>query len=48
MPDVPCDHMIGEVARQRDVLDRRIEILAGNRDALTAYLSAARERLTLT
>jgi DNA-binding transcriptional MerR regulator len=48
MPEVPCDHMLGEVARQREVLDRRIRVLAGNRDALDAYLRAARERLTLT
>jgi DNA-binding transcriptional MerR regulator len=42
MPDVPCAYMIGEVARQRDVLDRRIRALTGNRDALDAYLRAAR------
>jgi DNA-binding transcriptional MerR regulator len=46
MPAVPCDHMLGEVARQREVLDRRIQVLAGNRDALDAYLRTARERLT--
>lgn len=43
MPDVPCAYMLGEVARQRELLDRRIEVLTGNRDALDAYLRAARE-----
>ncbi|GAA0909855.1 MerR family transcriptional regulator [Virgisporangium ochraceum] len=44
LPDTPCDYMLGEVARQRDLLDRRIEALTGNRDALDAYLAAARAR----
>lgn len=48
MPDVPCDHMLDEVARQRAAIDRRIHMLADNRDALDAYLRAAKERLTLT
>lgn len=42
MPDVPCAYMLGEVARQRDLLDSRIRSLTGNRDALEAYLRAAR------
>ncbi|MGN9909994.1 MerR family transcriptional regulator [Phytohabitans sp. LJ34] len=42
MPEVPCAYMLGEVARQRDLLDRRIQALTGNRDALEAYLRAAR------
>ncbi len=42
MPEVPCAYMLGEVERQRDLLDRRIRSLTGNRDALDAYLRAAR------
>jgi DNA-binding transcriptional MerR regulator len=43
-PKVPCEYMIGEVARQREVLDRRIALMTRNRDALDAYL----RDLTLT
>ncbi|MBB5850899.1 MerR family transcriptional regulator [Amycolatopsis umgeniensis] len=43
-PKVPCEYMIGEVARQRDVLDRRIALMTRDRDALDAYL----RDLTLT
>ncbi|QFZ21411.1 MerR family transcriptional regulator [Saccharothrix syringae] len=42
MPEVPCAWMLDEVARQRDQLDRRIGCLTRNRDALDAYLRAAR------
>jgi DNA-binding transcriptional MerR regulator len=42
MPEVPCAYILGEMARQRDLLDRRIRSLTGNRDALDAYLRAAR------
>ncbi|MFD0743727.1 MerR family transcriptional regulator [Phytohabitans flavus] len=42
MPEVPCAYMLGEVARQRDLLDQRIRSLTGNRDALDVYLRAAR------
>lgn len=42
MPEVPCAYMLDEVARQRALLDRRIRFLTGNRDALDAYLRAAR------
>lgn len=42
MPEVPCAYMLGEVARQRELLDRRIRSLTGNRDALDTYLRAAR------
>jgi DNA-binding transcriptional MerR regulator len=53
MPAVPCGYLIGQVAEQLDHLDRRIHSLARNRDAIDAYLRAARtaataERLTLT
>jgi DNA-binding transcriptional MerR regulator len=41
MPEVPCAYMLAEVARQRDLLDRRIRSLTGNRDALDGYLRAA-------
>ncbi len=37
-PKVPCEYMIDEVARQREVLDRRIALMTRNRDALDAYL----------
>ncbi|MET7399378.1 MerR family transcriptional regulator [Dactylosporangium sp. NPDC005572] len=43
-PDQPCDYFIGAVTRQRDQLDRRIEALTRNRDAIAAYLRS----LTLT
>ncbi|MGW4502121.1 MerR family transcriptional regulator [Micromonospora sp. NPDC004336] len=42
LPQVPCSHMIEQVARQRDQLDRRIGSLTRNRDALSTYLRAAR------
>ncbi|SCL46077.1 DNA-binding transcriptional regulator, MerR family [Micromonospora citrea] len=42
LPQVPCSHMLEQVARQRDQLDRRIEYLTRNRDALSTYLQAAR------
>jgi DNA-binding transcriptional MerR regulator len=42
MPAAPCGYMLGEVARQREALDRRIRSLSDNRDALDAYLRAAR------
>ncbi|GAA3392389.1 MerR family transcriptional regulator [Cryptosporangium minutisporangium] len=42
MPRVPCDRMLTQVAEQREHLHRRIEILRRNRDALDAYLGAAR------
>jgi DNA-binding transcriptional MerR regulator len=42
LPQVPCTHMIEQVTRQRDQLDRRIECLTRNRDALSAYLRVAR------
>jgi DNA-binding transcriptional MerR regulator len=41
MPEVPCAYMLGEVARHRDLLDRRIRSLADNREALDTYLRAA-------
>ncbi|MEU4423344.1 MerR family transcriptional regulator [Actinoplanes sp. NPDC024001] len=44
LPREPCAYMIGEVARQRDQLDGRIACLTRDRDALDAYLRAARER----
>ncbi|XVV05220.1 MerR family transcriptional regulator [Actinosynnema sp. CA-248983] len=43
MPDVPCEHMLDEVALHRDALERRISCLTRNRDALNAYLEAARK-----
>lgn len=42
MPEVPCAYMIEQVTRQREQLDRRIRSLVRNRDALDAYLRAAR------
>jgi DNA-binding transcriptional MerR regulator len=42
MPQMPCTYMLDEVARQREQLDRRITCLTRNRDALDAYLWAAR------
>lgn len=44
LPQRPCVYMIDEVARQRDQLDGRIACLTRNRDALDAYLRAARDR----
>ncbi|GAA0242945.1 MerR family transcriptional regulator [Saccharothrix mutabilis subsp. mutabilis] len=43
MPEVPCDHMLGEVASHLEALERRITCLTRNRDALNAYLEAARQ-----
>jgi DNA-binding transcriptional MerR regulator len=53
LPEVPCEWVLDEVARQREQLDRRVRCLTRNRDALDNYLEAAREaarkgRLTLT
>ena len=42
LPEVPCEWMLEEVARQREQLDRRVRCLTRNRDALDAYLHAAR------
>lgn len=42
MPQVPCEHMLHQVAEQREQLDRRIACLTRNRDAIDAYLRAAR------
>ncbi|WP_018352442.1 MerR family transcriptional regulator [Longispora albida] len=42
MPATPCEYMLGEVAQQRELIDRRIGFLTRNRDALDAYLTAAR------
>ena len=44
LPEAPCPYLIEEVARQREQLDRRISCLSRNRDALDAYLRAARAR----
>ncbi|MEJ2874305.1 MULTISPECIES: MerR family transcriptional regulator [unclassified Saccharothrix] len=43
LPEVPCEYMIDQVERQREVLERRISCLTRNRDALDAYLEAARK-----
>lgn len=42
LPRVPCTYLLDQVARQREQLDRRIECLTRNRDALDTYLRAAR------
>lgn len=42
LPREPCDWMLDEVARHREQLDRRLTCLTRNRDALDAYLRAAR------
>jgi DNA-binding transcriptional MerR regulator len=42
LPEVPCTYMLDQVARQREQLARRITCLTRNRDALDAYLRAAR------
>ena len=42
MPEVPCAYMLDQVAAQREQLERRITCLTRNRDALDAYLRAAR------
>ncbi|POM26655.1 HTH-type transcriptional regulator HmrR [Actinomadura rubteroloni] len=44
VPAAPCDEMIEQVAARREQLDRRIRCLTRNRDAIDAYLRAARER----
>ncbi len=41
LPEVPCAWMLDEVARQRELLDRRVTCLTRHRDALDAYLHAA-------
>lgn len=43
LPEEPCDWMLDEVARHREQLDRRVTCLTRNRDALDAYLRAARQ-----
>jgi DNA-binding transcriptional MerR regulator len=53
MPQVPCTYLIEQVAEQLDQLDQRIQSLTRNRNAIDAYLHAARtaaaaQRLTLT
>ena len=53
MPEVPCAYLMEQVAAQLAQLERRIGSLTRNRDAIHAYLRAARaaaatERLTLT
>lgn len=42
MPEVPCDYLVEQVAAQVAQLDQRISSLTRNRDALGAYLHAAR------
>jgi DNA-binding transcriptional MerR regulator len=42
LPQVPCAHMLDQVAQQQEQLDRRIRCLTRNRDAIKAYLRAAR------
>ena len=42
IPQVPCTYMLEQVSRQREQLDRRIRCLTRNRNALDAYLRAAR------
>lgn len=43
MPKQPCPYMIEQLTRRRQQLDRRIEVLIRNRDAIDAYLRAARK-----
>ncbi|GAA2576363.1 MerR family transcriptional regulator [Dactylosporangium fulvum] len=42
LPQVPCTYMLDQLARQREQLDRRITSLIRDRDAVDAYLLAAR------
>lgn len=42
MPQVPCTYLIEQVADQLDHLDQRIQSLTRNRNAIDAYLRAAR------
>jgi DNA-binding transcriptional MerR regulator len=42
MPEVPCTYLIEQVAERLDLLDQRIHSLTRNRDAIDAYLRAAR------
>ena len=42
MPRVPCAYLIEQVAEQLDQLNQRILSLSRNRDAIDAYLCAAR------
>ncbi len=42
MPEVPCAYLLEQVAAQYDQLDLRIRSLTRNRDAIGAYLCAAR------
>jgi DNA-binding transcriptional MerR regulator len=42
IPQVPCTYMLEQVSRQREQLDRRIRCVTRNRNALDAYLRAAR------
>lgn len=53
MPQVPCTYLVEQVAAQLAQLEQRIRSLTRNRDAIDAYLRAARtaaatQRLTLT
>ncbi|GAA4977903.1 MerR family transcriptional regulator [Actinoplanes utahensis] len=48
MPEVPCPYLVDQVAEQLAQLDERIRSLTRNRDAIDAYLRAARaQRLTV-
>ena len=42
MPQVPCTYLIEQVAERLDQLDQRIRSLTRSRDAIDAYLRAAR------
>ncbi|MEV5822802.1 MerR family transcriptional regulator [Micromonospora harpali] len=53
MPQVPCAHLMEQVAEQLAHLEQSIHSLTRNRDAIGAYLTAARtaaaaQQLTLT
>ncbi|WP_431975907.1 MerR family transcriptional regulator [Micromonospora haikouensis] len=53
MPQVPCAHLMEQVAEQLAHLEQSIHSLTRNRDAIGAYLAAARtaaaaQQLTLT
>ncbi|MFG3530036.1 MerR family transcriptional regulator [Streptomyces sp. NPDC047917] len=48
LPPVPCAQMLDQVAAERELLDSRIQCLTRNRNAVDAYLRAARRAARAT
>ncbi|MET8747060.1 MerR family transcriptional regulator [Streptomyces sp. NPDC004728] len=48
LPQAPCAQMLDQVSAEREHLDSRIRCLTRNRDAVDAYLRAARKAARAT